>query len=269
MNSFTPAAAGRAGAGFQDIKAGTGNIFRAAVNRSRPWLLAPLVILIALSASPAHANGVSTEIGNGQTVTGTLIGSGSDTYSFNVAAGGSFVVSISESGFHDPSFLPSIDLTGPSNDDRSGTGSPLYAKLQQINATAGNWTVKVSRGDAGGDSGGSYALTLVQVPVADGESVGKAISGGSASGSISRGGVDVRTFKGAPGHTATLTIDGGTNGFAPDITVFTPTGGLADGFGCGPGCSHDVSLKEDGVYTVLVSKSDSNDVTGDYTLSVK
>jgi RHS repeat-associated protein len=69
MSSVTPAATGRAGAGFQDIKAGTGNIFRAVLNRSRLWLLVrflPLVMLIASAAFPAHANGVVDTIGNGE-----------------------------------------------------------------------------------------------------------------------------------------------------------------------------------------------------------
>src|ERR1700687_3731514 len=192
MSSVTPAATGRAGAGFQDSKAGKRHIARRALCCSRQWLLAPLVILIA--SSPAHANGVNTAIANGQTVTGNVTGEGFDTYSFKIPVGGSsFDVSISETGFHDPSFSPTISISGPGGIAKNSIGRPLYARLEQTNAAAGPWTVKVSRGDEGGDSGGTYALTLVQVPVATGGTLGSAISiGGSTSGSITRGGVEVR-----------------------------------------------------------------------------
>jgi hypothetical protein len=268
MNSSTPAANGRAGAGFQDSKAGAGIIFRAALSRSHLLLLAPLLILTCWNAHPAQANGVNATIANGQTVVGTVTDSGSDSYTFKNPAGGSFFASVGETGFHDPSFVPMIDLTGPGT--VSGFGQPLYANVHEINAAAGNWTVKVSRSEEGGYSGGTYVLTLVQVPVAGGN-VGSTMSPGvSTSGSISRGSVDVRTLKGVAGQTVTLTLDATSeNGFDPDVTVFTPTGGLATEFGCVASCSDDVSLKADGVYTVLVSKYDRNDVTGTYTLSVK
>src|SRR5437867_5377775 len=111
MNSVTPAATGREDAGFRDSKAGGKNIARKALRRSPQWLVAPLLVLICGSAHPAHANGVNTTIGNGQTVTGSLSGDGSDSYSFKAPGGGSFEVSVSETGFHDPSFSPTITLT--------------------------------------------------------------------------------------------------------------------------------------------------------------
>lgn len=230
---------------------------------------APLLALVLLIAPPAHANGVKGTIANGQTVTGTVTGNGSDSYTFKAPAGGSFVASVGETGIHDRSFLPEIVLTGPGSSSTRGVAKALNVKVEQINAAAGTWTVKVNRGDAGGNSGGRYALTLVQVPVAASAKVGSAISGGSTSGSITRGSVAVHTFKGVAGHKATLTIDGGKDGFFPEISVFTPTGGLAAGFGCDTGCSQDVSLTTGGIYTVVVSKADDNDVTDTYKLSVK
>ena len=152
MNSITPAAAGRAGAGFQVIKAGPGIIFRAVWHRCLLWLLVrflPLVILTCLNTSPAQANGVTGTIGNGQTVTGNVTGDGFDTYTITSPIGGSsFVLSIGETGIHDTNFLPAIDLTGPGS-STPGVARPLNAKLEEINAAAGTWTVNVRRGDRG------------------------------------------------------------------------------------------------------------------------
>jgi hypothetical protein len=130
--------------------------------------------------------------------------------------------------------------------------------------------VKVSRGSDGGQGGGSYALTLIQAPIAAGKTIGSSMTlGSSHSGSISRGSVDVMTFNGTAGHTATFTIGRiSNNGFSPDVYVFSPTGGLSE-FGCGESCSQDVSLTADGVYLVLVTGSDNKDITSTYTLSVK
>jgi hypothetical protein len=274
MNSFTPAANGRAGAGFQDMKAGARTIFRAVWHRSLLWLLVrflPLVILTCCGVHPAQANGASGTISNGQTVTGNVTGEGFDTYTITSPLGGSsFVLSIGETGIHDQNFLPAIDLTDPGSSTR-GVARPLNAKLEEINAAAGTWTVNVRRGDEGGTSGGSYALTLVQVPVAAGGTIGSAMSpDGSTSGSITRGSVDVRTFNGVAGHKATLTVSGtDKSGFFPEISVITPTGDPAAGFGCVDGCSQDFPITAEGIYTVIVSKGDDNDVTGNYTLSVK
>jgi hypothetical protein len=94
--------------------------------------------------------------------------------------------------------------------------------------------------------------------------------GQSYSGSNTRGQLDAWTFTGVAGHAKTLTVkvtDGA--GFVPEALVFSPTGDLAGGFGCGESsCSHDVPIKAGGTYTVVVRKTDGEDVTGAYSLSV-
>ncbi len=235
------------------------------------FLLASLFILASWSFDPARADGVSGTISNGQTITGTLTGLGSDTYAFKVpAGGGAFFVSVAETGPHDDTFVPGITLTAPDGDIRS-RGAPLFTLLRKQNAAEGTWTVKVDQGGRGTISG-SYALTLVQVPGAvpasGGITVGALSSGVDQPGTNSRGKIDVWTFNGVAGHTATLTLNKtGGDGFDPEVAVISPTGSIVGGASC-DSCSQDFSLTAGGTYTILAWKADDHDVTGNYALSV-
>src|ERR1039458_9493392 len=113
MNAIQPAAHVRAATGFTDSKAGTGSIVSFARNRCVLWLLVrvlPLVMLTCWNVAPARADGVKGTIANGQTVNGTIIGTGADTYTFHAVAGGAFVIAVAETGPHDSSFVPEIDV---------------------------------------------------------------------------------------------------------------------------------------------------------------
>src|SRR5207244_908415 len=96
-----------------------------------------------------------------------------------------------------------------------GRSRPLYEEVVMTNAAEGTWTVKVSR-DGGGNTGGAYALKLVQATGS-----GTAMTPGQDySGSNNRGDVDVYTFTGTAGQPATLTLNAtGGNGFVPLATV--------------------------------------------------
>lgn len=236
----------------------------------RPLLLS-LLIMSSWSVHPALADGASGNISNGQPVTGTLT-SGTDTYSFNVTAGSAFVLSVSETGTHVAGFVPEIDLAPPGGAGAYGLGRPLHTLLEETNPAEGTWNVSVHRADDG-IATGSYALTLIQVPgtipSSGGIAGGLMAAGATNSGSSTRGSVDVWTFNGVPGQTASLTLtqtDG--TGFVPEVHVFAPGGDFAGGFACAKSCSHDFPMKSDGVYTALAWRMDSNDVTGKYTLSV-
>lgn len=275
MNTFQPAAHVRAVTGFRESKAGTRSIVQCAWNRSLLWLLVrflPVVMLTCMSGAPAHANGVTGTIGNGQTVNGTIISSGFDNYSFKVMEGSSFVVSIGEAGVHDESFAPEITIVTPGTGDVRGSARPLHTRIEEINVAAGTYTVTVSR-HKGGTTGGTYALTLIQIPggfSAPGGVAAVPMSPGAAySVSNVRGNLGVFTFTGMAGHTATLTLNQNTQaGFTSEISVYTPTGGFAGRFACPASCNQDVSLTMGGIYTVVVSKFDDNDITGTYTLSL-
>jgi hypothetical protein len=275
MNAIQPAAHVRAVTGIQGSKAGTGSIAHCAWNRSLLWLLVrflPVVILICLSITPVHADGVNGTITNGKTVNGTLSGKGVDIYTFKVpVGGGTFVVSLAESGPHNDTFIPTITLTAPDGDIR-GRGAPLFTVLKKQNAVEGTWKVTVDQKGRGTVSG-NYALTLVQVPGAvpasGGITVGALSPGAISSGSNSRGKIDVWTFNGVAGHTSTLTLNKtGGDGFDPEIAVVSPTGSILGGASC-DSCAQDYSITAGGTYTVLAWKGDHHDVTGTYTLSVR
>jgi hypothetical protein len=272
MNSIQPAAHARAVTGFTNSKAGTGSIAHCAWNRSLLWLLVrflPLVILTSLSVAPAQANGVAGTVANGRTVNGTITGKGSDTYTLKVAAGSAFVVAVAETGPRDPSFIPRIDVIAPGATEGPGSAHPFYASFVQPNAAEGTWTFKVSRA-GGGTTGGSYSLTLLTTPGAVAADHAMA-PGQPYSGSNARGQLEAWTFNGAAGRAKTLTVNlTGGNGFDAEALVFSPTGDLAGGFGCGEGAcaSHDVPIKANGTYTIIVRKTDGEDVTGAYSLSV-
>jgi len=236
------------------------------------FLFASLLTLTSWGAAPAHANGVSGKISNGRSATGTVTGNGFDTYEFTVPAGGdSFVVSVSETGVHDETFVPSITLTPPGSAMGHLLGRPLYTILRQSNAAEGTWSVKVDRKDLG-TSAGSYALTLIQLPGAipsGGGVTSAALSPGVASsGTNTRGKIDAWTFTGVAGQTETLTLNQtGGAGFSPEIAVVSPTGGILGDNSCESTCSQDIFLMASGTYTVLAFRHDDNDVTGSYSLS--
>lgn len=250
------------------------SIKSAARNHGRMVSLLALSLLILTSrgVDPAHADGVSGKISNGQPVTGTLTGSAFDTYSFKVTAGSSFVVAVSETGTLVKGFVPEIDLAAPGSGDGPGLARPLHSFLEETNPAEGTWSVKVHNADKG-TAAASYALTLIQVPGTippSGGIAGGAMSPGAVNpGTNSHGEVNVWTFKGVAGHTSTLTLTRtGAKGFFPEVHVFTPTGDFAGGFGCGLSCSNDFPIKTSGVYTVIALRNDGTAFTGKYTLSV-
>jgi hypothetical protein len=230
--------------------------------RSR-YLWALALLLILLGTYSAHANGVSSSIRSGASKTGTVTGTGHDEYTFTVTAGSAFVAVVGETGIHDKSFVPQIERIAPGGASRGG-GTPLQARLEEQNAAEGTWTLRVSRAD-GGKSGGTYALTLVQLPGAAGTAMSTAHD---YSGNIANGGIDVYTFTGTAGHKKTLTIKRtGDSGLTPEISVYTPAGMLDGGGGCENSCDQDVSTAA-GTYTVLVSRFDDSSASFAYTLSV-
>jgi hypothetical protein len=232
---------------------------RKVFSRSRLWALLPALILLGIGISPAHA----TTINNGGTKTGTVTGSRFDSYSFSADAGSAFIVSVGETGNHTDGFVPEIALVRPDGLDGVGQARAFSSLIEQDNVAEGPWTVKVTRLD-GGNNGGAYDLRLIKIPGA----TGAALTGADSSGTISRGGVNVYTFTGTAGRSATVTLTKtGDNGFIPQADVFAPSGAYAGGISCPENCAQEFALAA-GTYTVVVSKADGSDVTGTYTLSV-
>jgi hypothetical protein len=227
-------------------------------------LLSSLLILASASVNPARADGVSGAISNGQTVSGTVTGSGHDDYSFSSSQGGTFIVSLGETGNHDQHFVPQLEVIPPGAIAGQSEARPYYTNRQVVKAAAGKWTLRVSRLDSNDTSGGTYTLKLA---VAGG--AGTALTPDQdKSGSNTRGDMDVYTFAGTSGHTARVTLNPTSgNHFAPEVDVFGPDGALANGMWCAARCSFDVPTTN-GTYTVTALKHDDSDVTGTYTLSV-
>src|SRR5665213_2348592 len=157
MNPIQPAAHACVVTGFATSKAGTQSIASCAWNRSLLWLLVrflPLVILACGGIAPAYADGVNAVISSGKTVTGQIASaSGFDTYTFEVpVAGISFVLDLAETGPHDESFLPSLNLTDPTG-HMSGKGRVGSQVMSIPNAAEGKWIVKVDRHKFGSTGG--------------------------------------------------------------------------------------------------------------------
>jgi hypothetical protein len=227
-------------------------------------LLLSFLFLTSWCVQGAHADGVSSTITSGKTVTGTITGQGVDTYTFTAAQGATFVISLGETGDHYSLFRPQLEVRAPGQTAGPSEARPYYTRREINNAAAGNWTIIVSRMDSDQSSGGSYALKLA---VADGS--GAALtSGQNKNGTNTRGGLDVYSFAGTPGQKQRLTVTGtGGAGFVPEVRAFGPDGTDLGSVYCATGCSMDVETGN-GNYTAMVWREDDNDVTGSYSLSV-
>lgn len=224
-----------------------------------------LAALVIAGVVPAHANGVNSSISSGDTKTGTVTGSGHDDYTFRVAQGTTFVVSLGETGVHDSNFLPQLEVRAPGQAMGTWEGRPYYTRKQITNAAAGDWKIIVSRTDSDQSSGGTYALKLVAVA---GDGATAMSQGQEKTGTNTRGGLDAYSFSGTAGQTKRLTLARtGGEGFAPEVYVFGPNGEDIGSVYCAEGCSMDVATGN-GTYTAMVWKNDDHDVTGSYSLSV-
>ena len=254
----------------------SGNILNCVWNRSLLWLLVkflPVVVLACLSVTSARADGVNAVISSGKTVTGQIASkSGFDTYTFKIpVAGSSFMLDLAETGPHDETFLPSLNLIDPAGHP-SGKGHLFSQVITIPDAAEGTWTVKVDRHKVG-STGGNYALTLLEIPGAlagSGGAPAVALTPGvSSPKSSSTGQLDVFTFQGVAGQKMTLSLNSvAASGFYPQAAVFTPSGAPAAGLGCNKGCSQDFMTAASGTYTIVVSRRNDNEVTGTYSVSV-
>lgn len=223
-----------------------------------------LSFLCGIGATPALA--ATGAIGNGQTVGGTLAGTGVDSYTFTANAGDSITVSISEVG-PNTDLWPRIDLVRPDGSFGGNEWGDLHAKLQGTANQSGTWTVKVSyHAHSATTPSGSYSLTLVKVPGAPGREM---YPGTTYSGSITRGTLEVWTFYTLGPVTLNLSATDGS-GFQSWAQVYRPNGTGAGGTRTTTSSTLQVTVSSAtaGLYTVLVSKRDANDVTGSYSLSV-
>ena len=236
-------------------------------------LLLSLLFLTSWRVQTAHADGVNAVISSGKTVTGQIAtASGFDTYTFEVPVGGaSFVLDLAETGPHDESFMPSLDLTDPAG-HQSGKGHVGSQVISLPNAAEGKWIVKVHRHNFG-STGGAYALTLIEIPGALAGSGGtpavELTPGTTYPESSAPGQLSVFTFQGVAGQKMTLSLDAASgSGIFPQAVIFAPEGSPAGGVGCTKGCSQDFATATSGTYTIVAWRIDESEVTGKYSLTV-
>jgi hypothetical protein len=236
-------------------------------------LLLLSLLLLTWRVQTAHANGVNAVISSGKTVTGRIASaSGFDTYTFKLpVAGTSFVLDLAETGPHDESFMPSLDLTDPAG-QRSGKGHVGSQVISIPNAAEGKWIVKVHRHNTG-STGGAYALTFIEIPGALAGSGGnpavELTPGTSYPESSAPGQLSVFTFRGVAGQKMTLSLGAASgSGIFPQAVIFAPGGSPAGGVGCTKDCSQDFTTATTGAYTIVAWRIDDSGVTGKYSLTV-
>ncbi|MFH1157697.1 MAG: hypothetical protein V1721_02250 [Pseudomonadota bacterium] len=215
--------------------------------------------------SPGFSNKIVGTIKNAKVVTGAVKGAATDSYTFKVARGSSFIVTLSEKGDHTAGFIPDLKIFGPDHNIADGGAQEFYIRFLKLEPQEGDWRAEVSRID-GGETGGNYELRLLQAPGAKGTPMK---FGQTYTGTITRGEIGVYTISGTPdvlGRIILIPKEGA--GFTPEVTVFAPNGEIATAAGCTERCYSDLNMTELGDYTVMVGRSDNNDVKGVYSISV-
>jgi RHS repeat-associated protein len=223
--------------------------------------------------------GISGTIGSGQTVSGTISGTNTDTYSFTPNVSDAIQVSLGTDGT--TGFEAKVVVANSAGTQKatcttgvSGT-NPFHCEAHVLPAsvtTGGTWTAKITK--ALGTSGG-YSLNLLDIPGAT--SVSNGLTGGimyastTYSGSINRGDMDIWTAEVQANTTATftLTATGGT-GFTPIVWTWEPDGTSLGGTSTSTSTTFNYggTGRPGGTYTFSVVKSSGNDGAGTYTLSL-
>lgn len=211
------------------------------------------------------------EIENENPVGGTVKGNVVDSYTFKVAEGSSFIITLSEKGTHSPGANLFWELFDPENNLFAGGSVEVNAGMRVFNEDVrpGDWRVNVGMDMGGGDgeSGREYEIRLFQVPGVKGK---KMKFGETYTGNLFRGMADVYTISGTPDVLARIRLTPKEDvKLFPDMTVFAPNGTMANAIGCTERCSMDLEMTEYGDYTVIVSQMESNDAKGSYDLSVE
>ncbi|MBL1147144.1 MAG: sel1 repeat family protein [Proteobacteria bacterium] len=209
---------------------------------------------------------------NEKTVSGVVRVGDIHRYGFSVASGSSFVISLSEIGEHGPGANIDVKLFDPDNRLVEGRSFELNTGFQVVEASAGDWRIDVGldigHGEKdGNEQGRKYEMTLFQVPGAQGK---RMKFGETYSGDLFRGKTGVYTISGTPDVLGRIRFTPKEEvSVFPEITVFSPNGGLATAIGCSEGCFVDLDMKEYGDYTVIVSQIEANDQKSGYELTVK
>lgn len=212
-------------------------------------------------------------LNNGANYAGSILRGDLDEWSFNANTGDDITVSVSEVGTN-TSFYPVIQIVGPDGTDFGYSWGDLWASRHITANATGSYTVTVSRYDSS-DGTGNYLLTMARSPatftVASGDDGGSIALGSTHSGTILRGDLDQWSFNAVKGQVihVTATETGANTSFFPLIEVIGPDG-TNYGYAWGDvTATRQITAGSTGVYKVVVSRYDSTDGSGHYSLLVQ
>lgn len=227
--------------------------------------------------SPGDEGG---ELANGATQVGTVHVGDLDVWTFTAAVGDSIVARAGEVTEESGTggFTPALRLYGPNGSLLDSESANLNAVEVGVTASiGGSYTLVVSDGGSYIDGAGSYRVHLAKAPgditVSPGDEGGPLTNGGTFTGSVHQGDLDVWTFTAATGDSLVVragevTDAGGTGGFTPALRLYGPNGSLLDSdAGNVNAVEVNATAAQSGVYAVVVSDGGSYiDGSGTYRL---
>ena len=212
---------------------------------------------------------------NGALHTGEILQGDLDVWTFTATAGERIAVHIGEITDTDD-FRPWIRLWAPNGATLGSAFGLAAAEIGDVVApVTGTYLVLVGSFDSGFDGTGTYRLTMTKTPgpitVSTGDEGGPLTNGGTHTGEILQGDLDVWTFNAVAGQqiTVQITETTDTDDFRPWIRLWTPGGGtLGSAAGLSTAQIGSVVAPVTGTYLVLVGSFDSGfDGTGTYSLT--
>ena len=209
---------------------------------------------------------------NGQNYAGSILRGDLDEWRFNANKGDDVTVSVSEAG-PNTAFVPLLQVVGPDGTDFGFSAGDLWAQRHITANATGAYTVIVSRNDSA-DGVGNYLLNMARSPaifvVPSGDQGGPMNIGQTYAGGVLRGDLDQWSFTAVKGNSITVTArETGTNtSFVPLIQLIGPDG-TDYGYSAGDTVvQRSIVAGASGVYKVVVSRNDSADGLGSYSLLV-
>jgi RHS repeat-associated protein len=233
-----------------------------------------VLFLLTLVFAPALAT-AQTALVSGQQVSGTIVGTSIDNYTFTAQPSNLFTFLIRQAGT-DSAFSPNWKGFDPMGFAYNfGSGYPYYSVIVEPSALpTGNWTAQVSSSFG---VNGSYSIMFFSMPgtgdVCCGYKQGPMYASATYFGSLYRTAVSVYTFNsvaaiGSDAPTITLNVPSGSiKGIAYDPSG-TNAGGIAATNGTGTLNFGPAGILA-GKYTLLLYRPDtSTDTTTSYTISI-
>ena len=206
-----------------------------------------VVLLVTLRVQTGSAQ---TALLNGTNQSNTLVVNTTNAYTFTANAGDNVVLRLGSTGFSGRLNLQ--DPTGALV--KSAGGNSTDWELAYTVTSGGMFTVQVSSYYAGG--AGTYVLHLAQFPepfiVPAGDEGGPMTNGGSYSGTLTLGDLDLWSFSANAGDNVVLRL--GSTGFQGNLRLYGPDGSLLMTAG-GNSTDWEISYTatKSGIFTALVS----------------